>query len=50
MLIEIEETRQIVTDPGIAYKLYERFLGRQKSQTGIIRNDDLDLVPVEEES
>ena len=36
----------MVADPDIAKKLYERFLGRQKSKYGAVRNDQLDLVPI----
>ena len=31
MLIEIEENKQIVVDPAISEKLYERYIEKQKS-------------------
>ena len=48
-LIEIEENAEVVADPDIAQKLYERFQKRQKSKFGAIRNDKLDLIPLSDD-
>lgn len=49
MLDEVEESGEIVTDPAIVTKLYERYQKNLQETKGAAQNDLLDLIELNDQ-